>query len=68
MTASMWIGAAAGVFLGWIVGAIFTSGPKTPMEAFTGDYEASGPGCVTFLILIAVFAAGGTIAGALLGG
>ena len=68
MTPSMWIGTIAGVFLGWIVGAVFTKGPKTPMQALSGDHESGGLGCFAFLILIAVFAAGGAIAGALLGG
>ena len=67
MTPSMWIGAVAGLFAGWIVGAVFTKGPKTPMEAVSGDYESGGLGCFAFLVLIAVFV-GGVIAGAILGG
>ncbi|WP_273185963.1 MULTISPECIES: hypothetical protein [Hyphomonas] len=68
MTPSMWIGAVAGLFAGWIVGAVFTKGPKTPMEAVSGDYESGGLGCFAFLVLIAVFVGGGVIAGAILGG
>lgn len=68
MTPSMWIGAIAGLFAGWTIGAIFTRGPKTPMEAFSGDYESSGLGCFAFLILIAVCVGGGVFAGAMLGG
>ena len=68
MTPTMWIGAVIGVVAGWIAGAIFTRGTKTPMDAFSGDYESGGLGCFGFLILIAVFAAAGTIAGAMLGG
>ena len=68
MTANMWIGLAAGVFVGWLAGAVFTKGPKTPMEAFTGDYEAGGPGCLTFLILVTLGAAAVTAAGAMMGG
>ncbi|MEZ6000236.1 hypothetical protein [Hyphomonas sp.] len=68
MTPSMWIGAIAGLFAGWIIGAVFTSGPKTPMEAFSGDYESSGLGCFAFLILIAVCVGSGVFAGAILGG
>ena len=68
MTPSMWIGAVAGLFAGWIVGAVFTKGPKTPMEAVSGDYESGGLSGFAFLVLIAVFVGGGVIAGAILGG
>ncbi len=54
------VGAIIGALVGWIVAAIFSKGPKTPFQAFTGDYEGGGPGCFVFLLLI--------IAGAALGG
>jgi len=53
-------GAIVGALIGWAVAAIFSSGPKTPLEAFTGDYESGGPGCFVFLLLV--------IGGAALGG
>ena len=68
MTAGMWIGAAAGAFLGWFIAALFTQGPKTPLEAFSGDYEASGPGCLTFLVLVVGGGAAGLLVGATLFG
>jgi len=54
------VGAIVGALIGWIVGAIFSKGPKTPVQAFTGDYEGGGPGCFVFFLLI--------IGGAALGG
>lgn len=65
MTPGMWIGLLAGVFIGWFIGAVFTEGPKTPLEAFNGDFDSSGPGCFAFLVLIVFFGGVGVIAGAL---
>ncbi|BBM84398.1 hypothetical protein [Candidatus Uabimicrobium amorphum] len=48
------IGAVIGAFVGWFIAAMFSSGPKTPIEAFTGDYDSDGLGCLAFLLLIAV--------------
>jgi cell division protein FtsX len=55
MTPGMWIGLIGGVLCGWVVSAVFSNGPKTPLEAFTGDHDASGSGCLTFLALTFVF-------------
>ena len=55
------VGAVAGAIAGWILGALFSKGPKTPMEAFRGDYEGGGPSCFVFLLLVV----GGAVAGAI---
>ena len=53
-------GAIVGGLIGWVVGVIFSKGPKTPIEAASGDYERGGPGLILFLLLV--------IGGALVGG
>ena len=66
MTPGMWIGAIAGAVLGWVISAVFSRGPKTPMEALSGDYEAGGPGWLTFLLLVLGCGAAGLVGGAVL--
>lgn len=61
------VGAIAGGLLGWIIAALFSSGPKTPMEALEGGYERSGVGCFGFLLLVGGGAVIGAIVGAALG-
>ena len=65
MTPGMWIGLLVGVFVGWFISAVFTEGPKTPLEAFSGDYDTSGPGCFTFVALVILCGGVGVITGAL---
>jgi uncharacterized membrane protein YeaQ/YmgE (transglycosylase-associated protein family) len=61
------VGAIIGGLIGWIAAAIFSKGPKTPIQAFSGDYEGGGPGCVVFLLLLIIGAAlGGFLAPAII--
>ncbi len=54
--------------MGWDNAAATTSGPKTPGEAFSGDYERSGVGCFGFVLLVGGGALVGGVIGALLSG
>ncbi len=62
------IGAIVGGFVGWVIAAATSSGPKTPLEAFSGDYERSGVGCFGFVLLVGGGALVGGVIGALLSG
>jgi hypothetical protein len=57
------LGALGGAFAGWLIVAVFSKGPRTPLEAVRGDYESGGLGCITSLLLIV----GGAAVGALIG-
>ena len=61
MEPSSIMGAFAGAVAGWILAAIFSRGPKTPLEALRGDYQRGGTGCVGFMLLVV----GGAVAGAI---
>lgn len=63
MEAGTIAGAVVGVVAGWILAAVFSKGPGNPIEALTGDYERSGPGCFLFLLLVG----GGGVVGAIVG-
>lgn len=58
------IGAIAGAFVGWLITAIMTDGPKYPGDT---SYEGGGPGCLVSLLLVIVLAAIGAVVGTFLG-
>jgi hypothetical protein len=57
------IGAIAGAFLGWLIIAVLTDGPKYPGDT---SYEG-GPGCIVSLVVVIVLAAIGAAVGTFLG-
>jgi hypothetical protein len=57
------VGAIAGAFVGWLIIAILTDGPKYPGDT---SYEG-GPGCILSLLVVIVLAGIGAAVGTLLG-
>jgi hypothetical protein len=57
------IGAIAGAFVGWLIIAVLTDGPKYPGDT---SYEG-GPGCLVSLVVVIVLAAIGAAVGTFLG-
>lgn len=57
------VGAIAGAFIGWLIIAILTDGPKYPGDT---SYDG-GPGCIVSLLVVIVLAGIGAAVGTLLG-
>jgi len=55
------IGAIAGAFVGWLIIAVLTEGPKYPGDQSHGG----GPGCLISLVTVIVGAIIGVVIGAL---
>ena len=68
MSPTILIGAALGALVGWIVSAVFSRGPKTPMEALRGEHASGGVGCLGFIAILVAGAVVGGVIGGTLGG
>lgn len=60
---ALWIGGIVGGIVGWIVAAILSEGPRTPLEALSGE-GGGGLGCIGDVLLIG----GGALLGVVVAG